>query len=70
MGEKERAVSMIKKSRIFLSETKTELKKVSWTKKDELLASTSVVIVTVIILGLYIGAVDVVLTRIIDFILK
>ena len=61
---------MIKKSRIFLSETKTELKKVSWTKKDELFASTSVVIVTVIILGLYIGAVDVVLTRIIDFILK
>ncbi len=70
MGEKERPVSMIKKSRIFLSETKTELKKVSWTKKDELLASTSVVIVTVIILGLYIGVVDVVLTRIIDFILK
>ncbi len=61
---------MLKKSRRFIAEVKNELKKVNWTKKEELFASTSVVIITVIILGIYIGLVDVVLTRAIDFILR
>lgn len=61
---------MLKKSRRFLTEVRDELKKVNWTKKEELFASTSVVIITVIILGIYIGLVDVVLTRVIDLVLR
>ena len=61
---------MLKKTGVFLIQVKEELKKVNWTKREELFASTSVVIITVIILCVYIGVVDLVLTKIVDFVLK
>jgi len=61
---------MLKKAKIFIAQVKEELKKVNWTKREELFASTSVEVITVIILCIYIGLVDLVFTRLIDFVLR
>jgi len=52
-----------------LREAKVELKKVTWPTPKEALASTSVVIVVVIILSLFLGVVDLGLTKIIRLVL-
>ena len=49
----------------FLRECKIELKKVKWPTRKELLASTAVVIVLVLLVGLFLGLIDVGLIRII-----
>jgi len=60
---------MISRIRHFLREAKVELKKVTWPTPKEALASTSVVIVVVIIVSLFLGIVDLGLTRIIRLVL-
>ncbi|HHT9119283.1 MAG TPA: preprotein translocase subunit SecE [Candidatus Hypogeohydataceae bacterium YC41] len=57
-----------KKTVEFLIETQGELQKVSWPTREELTGSTVVVIVSVIILGIYIFAVDWVITRVMKLI--
>ncbi|MCX5847440.1 MAG: preprotein translocase subunit SecE [Deltaproteobacteria bacterium] len=42
----------------FLKEAKIELKKVTWPTPRQTLASTSVVIIVVIIVSIYLGIVD------------
>lgn len=54
--------------RSFLKEVKEELKKVNWASKEETIGTTAVVIVLLIILSIFIGVVDVVLSKIIQFI--
>ena len=54
----------------FLREVKIELGKVTWSSKNELIASTIVVIVSVALLGIFIASCDFVLVRFINFILK
>ena len=49
---------MIAKIRKFMSDVVVEMKKVSWPSIHELRGSTVVVIVTVIILAIFIGVVD------------
>ena len=61
----ERVNVIIKKIRQFLIESKIELKKVTWPTSKQALASTSVVIVVVIIVSLFLGLVDFGLTKII-----
>jgi preprotein translocase subunit SecE len=56
---------MIGKLKNFFSEVKIEAKKVNYPKKDEVIASTWVVIVTVLIISLFLSAVDFILSRII-----
>lgn len=46
----------------FLQETKQELNKVTWPAKDEVWQATVVVIVVMLIMATYIGAVDAVCT--------
>ncbi len=48
----------ISKSIQFLRESKTELKKVKWPNKKELLASTVMVIFLVLVVALFLGIVD------------
>ena len=57
------------KIRRFLREAKVELNKVTWPTPKEALASTSVVIVVVIIVSLFLGVVDFGLTKIIRLVL-
>ncbi len=54
----------------FLREVKVELGKVTWPTKNELIASTIVVIVSVAILTFFIAICDFALLRIVNFILK
>jgi preprotein translocase subunit SecE len=49
----------------FLKEAKVELKKVTWPTPKQTLASTSVVIVVVVIISLFLGIVDFGLSKII-----
>lgn len=56
---------MIAKIKNFFEEVKIEAKKVNYPKKDEVIASTWVVIVTVIIISFFLGLVDLVLSKII-----
>jgi len=42
----------------FLREAKTELKKVKWPTRKELLASTAVVLALVLLVALYLGVID------------
>jgi len=50
----------IPKIREFLTEVFVELKKSAWPTRSELVDSTLVVLVTVIILGIFVSAADVV----------
>ena len=54
----------------FINEVKLELKKVSWATRRELINSTIVVIVSVIILAVFIGLCDFAWSTIINFILR
>jgi preprotein translocase subunit SecE len=49
----------------FLKESKTELKKVKWPTRKELLASTAVVIALVFIVSFFLGLIDLGLIKII-----
>lgn len=53
----------------FFKEVKTEMGKVSWSTKDELIGSTVVVLVSLAILSLFIGICDLVLSKIVNIIM-
>jgi preprotein translocase subunit SecE len=52
-------------ARQFLVESKVELKKVTWPTKKELLSTTAVVIVLVLLIALFLGITDLGLVKII-----
>ena len=58
------------KVRDFLTEVTAELKKSSWPTRRELMDSTMVVIVTVLVLGVFVALADVVFLRIIYLLTK
>jgi preprotein translocase subunit SecE len=58
------------KVRDFLNEVMAELKKSSWPTRKELVDSTIVVIITVLVLGMFVALADVVFLRIIGFLTK
>ncbi len=53
----------------FLSEVRTELKKVSYPTRDETIGSTSVVVVFCIIMSLYLSVIDSILVWLVSRIL-
>ncbi|MCQ9206315.1 MAG: preprotein translocase subunit SecE [Omnitrophica bacterium] len=54
----------------FVNEVKLELKKVSWSTRQELINSTIVVIVSVIILAIFIAFCDFIWSNVINFVLR
>ncbi len=50
----------------FLQETITELKKTTWPSKEEAWRLTAVVIGVITVLGIYMGTLDFVLTKVVD----
>ena len=58
------------KAQDFLVDVWTELKKSSWPTRKELIDSTIVVIVTVLVLGMFVALADLVFLRIIAFLTK
>jgi len=61
---------MIEKLKVYLAETRTELRKVTWPTMAELKESTRVVIVATIVITIFIGVVDQLLNRIIQLVLR
>ena len=53
----------------FFREVRVELKKVTWPSRKETIASTSVVLITVILVAFYLGIVDLGLSRLIKIFL-
>ena len=54
----------------FLREAKIELKKVTWPSRKQTIASTSFVILLVIVLSFFLGIVDIGLSSLIKFVLQ
>ena len=61
---------MIKRIKDFLREVKIEIKKVVFPSKDELIGSTWVVIVVVLIISMFLGIVDLGLSKIVGLALR
>jgi len=59
---------MIGKVRKFILEVVSELKKVSWSSRKEVINSTWLVIISAGLLGLYIGIADLILSRLIGLV--
>ncbi|MGB9814319.1 MAG: preprotein translocase subunit SecE [Thermovenabulum sp.] len=60
----------LKRSGRFFKEVRSELKKVTWPTKQELISSTLVVIVSVALVGAFIWIVDSILVKILELILR
>jgi preprotein translocase subunit SecE len=54
----------------FFKEVASELKKVSWTTRPELISSAWLVIVSSLLLGLFIASTDLILSHIIGVIIR
>jgi preprotein translocase subunit SecE len=59
-----RVVAWFRSSRDFLVAVRAELGKVSWPTQDELIKATRMVVVFSLIVGLVLGVVDLLLTKI------
>ena len=63
-------MSILAKPVNFLKEVRSELSKVSWSTKQELLASTGLVIVVTVLMTVFIGIVDLGLSKFLSAIFK
>jgi preprotein translocase subunit SecE len=54
----------------FVKESYIELKKVTWLNKKEVLASTLVVVILIVIMSIYIGIIDFILAKIVSLFLR
>jgi preprotein translocase subunit SecE len=61
---------MLNKIKEFFREVKVEIKKVVFPSKDELIGSTWVVIITVFIISIFLGIVDLSLTKAVGIALR
>ncbi len=61
---------MLSKVKEFFREVKVEVKKVVFPSKDELIGSTWVVIITVIVISLFLGIVDLGLSKLVGMALR
>jgi preprotein translocase subunit SecE len=63
-------VSIFKKVANFLTEVKVELGKVAWSTRQELIDSTIVVIVITAIMAVFIGLIDILLSKLLSLLFK
>jgi len=67
---KEAAGGRVERARVFLSEVRNELKRVTWPSRREVYATTVVVILTSIFFGLYLYALDLGMNAIVQWIFR
>lgn len=60
---------MLAKTKNFLDEVKAEMTKVTWPTRKETVATTWVVLAIIVLISVYLGACDLVLTNIVKWIL-
>jgi preprotein translocase subunit SecE len=63
-------VELFNALKTFLGEVKIELKKCTWPTRQELLGSTMVVVISVLILGVFVGLSDTVLMGLLRSVLR
>jgi preprotein translocase subunit SecE len=63
-------MEFLKRLREFFAEVVAEFRRVNWPSREDVAASTAVVLVVVFVLAMYLGAVDVGLSRLVGVILK
>ena len=54
----------------FISEVRAEMQKVTWSTREEIMGSTAVVLMTMLILSTFIGISDFILSRALTVILR
>ena len=59
---------MIERIKTYLAETRTELKKVTWPSRQDLIDSTRVVIIASLIVTVFVGVIDQILSSIIKLV--
>ena len=62
-------MDFLRRAQEFVREVMAEFRKVAWPSRQELINSTVVVITVTVVVALFLGAVDVVLARIVERIL-
>ena len=67
---REAAGGRVERIRVFLSEVRNELKRVTWPSQKEVYATTVVVILFSIVIGLYLWVLDLGLDRIVFWIFR
>ncbi len=67
---REAAGGRIERTRLFLSEVRNELKRVTWPSQKEVYATTVVVIATSVFFGIYLFALDQVLLTVVQWIFR
>ena len=65
-----RIKTMFNRIKEFFREVKVEVKKVVFPSKDELIGSTWVVIITVLVISLFLGVVDISLSKLVGMALR
>jgi preprotein translocase subunit SecE len=63
-------MSVVTRIREFVLEVLAEFRKVTWPSRDELINSTSIVIVVTVVLAFFLGVVDISLTKVVERILR
>lgn len=61
---------MLQRVKDFFREVKVEIKKVVFPTREELIGSTWVVIITVIIISIFLGVIDLGLSKIVGMVLR
>jgi preprotein translocase subunit SecE len=61
---------VLAKAKTFVQEVREELHKVTWPTRKETIATTWVVVVIIIIISLYLGVCDLLLNKIMRFVLN
>jgi preprotein translocase subunit SecE len=67
---REVAGGRIERARVFLSEVRNELKRVTWPSQKEVYATTVVVILTSLFFGIYLFVLDVGLNNLVQWIIR
>lgn len=63
-------MNLLSKPINFITEVKSELNKVSWSSKDELFGATMVVIVITALMSIFIGIIDLFLSKLLSMVFK
>jgi preprotein translocase subunit SecE len=63
-------MEFLRRVKEFFQEVAAEFRRVNWPSRSDVASSTMVVLVVVFVLAMYLGAVDVGLSRLVEVILK
>ena len=63
-------INIVERVKTFFNEVVVELKKVVWPTRDEVIRLTSVVIIVSVLVGVFLGGIDYILTNLLTLLIK